>query len=366
MQRIELTPFRRVAAVLACVGFATSFAGTAQAAPFSVATSGSKLWVQTGGSYLPVLGQYYSTFAWRPQGYPQVNQTGTGPALTLTMPPGIFNQSGVPFTVPIGPELPSYIQFSTQLGVSAPYGGSAVFRSGPKTSRPANFAWCPGATANPTCTSGFEDPGGSQGTDDGLIQYTAGANQFGGTMSVFSSGKFGWWTFEAVTPTVLVRHNNPDGVNGLWGPGEEYEFTQMAAPQSSPIYANPVISTGGLITDPGTFVSSQPDRDSTVKGMPWTTGMIYIFLPFNPPTSPIRTISTTGYDNRTPAGSGNIMMVSGSITNVDVGVTVPTALRMRLNIPEPNRVMMLGAGVGLVVLLAHGRSRLARRGAGSA
>ena len=182
-------------------------ASSASAATFSVATQGSNITWQTGESILPIVPNLPTSPAtslrWRPNGYPTIMGTGSGP-VSLTIAPGLVDQSATPFILP-APTVPTYVQFTTGLSAYVPQAGStATFKPGAKASRPANFSWCPGAAANPACTTALT--GGTQGTAPGLIRYTAGTTgpQFGGTMAVLAFGRFTWVTVEQTLPTYRV------------------------------------------------------------------------------------------------------------------------------------------------------------------
>ena len=359
---------RRFAGQIAAALFVVLFAGTSSAATFSVATSGSNLTWQTGSSQiLPVLGNIPTSvggnpaFRWRPQGYPTIMGTGASP-VSLTIGSGLISQPGYTAILPI-PSIPSYVQFTTGLGAVAPQAGStAMFAPGPKTSRPANFSWCPGATANPACTTVLT--GGSQGTRPGIVKYTAGANQFGGTMRVFNTGAFSWYSVVSTIPTYKVRLNNEAGGTADIAAGPGYSnYVQETAGAGDRVFASPPMvptyyGAYSIITDPGTEVSTLPNSGSFGWGFPFTTGMVYLQAPF-PSPGPYITISQTGYDNRTPAGVGNISMVAGGLVGSPAGVFVPQIVTFTMNVPEPTRVAMLAAGVAFIGLVGFVQRRRA-------
>ena len=367
MRELESTA-KRWAAQLAGVLLVFLLAGAANAATFSVATGGSNLTWQTGSSVLPILGNLPPSYGgtpalrWRPQGYPTIMGTGSNP-VSLTIPPGIISFAPpYPVQLPV-PSIPSYVQFTTGLAAYAPNGGSANFGPGPKGSRPANFSWCPGASANPACTTVLS--GGSQGSISGIIKYTAGTAgpQFGGTMSVLNSGIFSWYTVAATLPTYKVRlHNEGAGTASIAaGPGYS-NYVSEPAGAGDKIFNNPPFvptyyGAYSIITDPGAPASTVAGASSIGWGMPFTTGTVYVKFPFYP--SPFITITGMGQDNRTPAGVGNISMVAGGIlTAPGGGITIGQIVTLTLNVPEPNEVQMLASGVGLIGLLALVRRRV--------
>jgi hypothetical protein len=368
MQENESTT-KRWAAQLAGVLLVVLLAGAANASTFSVATEKSNLTWQTASSVLPILGNLptspVTSLRWRPHGYPTIMGTGSNP-VSLTIQPGLINQPAYTAILPI-PSLPSYVQFTTGLAAYAPNGGPATFKPGTKVSRPANFSWCPGAAANPACTTVLA--GGAQGSLSGIIKYTSGVTgpQFGGTMKVLNSGVFSWFTVEATLPTYKVRLNNEGAGTATVAAGPGYShYVSASAGAGDKIFDSPpfVPTYSGaysIITNPGAPASTVPGDSSIGWGMPFTTGTVYIKVPFYP--GPYLTITGMGEDNRTalglgPDGTGNITMVAGGIlTAPGGGATFPQILTFTIQVPEPSRVLMLASGVGLLGLLALVRRR---------
>ena len=367
MREIESTAKRSAARLVGAL-LVFLLAGAANAATFSVASGGSNLTWQSGQSQLlPILGNTPTyggnpDLRWRPQGYPTIMGTGSNP-VSLTIAPGLISFApSYPAQLPI-PSLPSYVQFTTGLAAYAPNGGSANFGPGTKTSRPANFSWCPGAAANPACTTVLT--GGAQGTVAGIIKYTAGTAgpQFGGTMSVLNTGVFSWYTVVATLPTYKVKLNNGDPVTNtiVAGPGYANYGSSTAGAGDKVFNSPPMVPTYygaySIITDPGTPASTVAGSSSIGWGMPFTTGTVYIKFPWYP--SPFVTITGMGQDNRTPAGVGNISMVAGGILHGESsGLVIGQIVTLTLNVPEPSEVQMLASGVGLIGLLALVRRRV--------
>ena len=161
--------------------------------------------------------------------------------------------------------------------------------------------------------------------------------------------------------------NNADGVTEPITAGQGYAFTQTnSAPTPDNIYAintsTQFVQTPGgysIITDLGTPVATAPAGTSMGFGMPFTTGTVYIKVPFYP--DPFLTVTAMGEDNRTPLGVGNITMVAGGINLQDTGFSIPQIVTVTLNVPEPSRVLALASGVGLIGLVAIARRRAAAR-----
>jgi hypothetical protein len=348
MQRFEFTT-KRSAALLAGVALVVLLfvqAGTANARTFSV-TSGNATY-QVAFSEFPVLGPYYPSLAWGPVSGAYVTATGASPA-TLTLQPGVFDKSGYKVTVPLT-NFPPYVQFTTNQGIYAPNASAAVFKPGaPATQagrQAADFAWCPGAANNPACTS--VGTGGGNGTRQGIVKYTTNPNQFGGTMKVLITGTLTFSKKLQETPSVQIGHFG--GPSGQVAAGRGYDFTQMYPPASVPVTTGAVISSGGLITQPGTTIFSTPGNiTSTGHGFPFTTGMVYLKVIFLPPTIPFSTISASGSDSRTPQGAGNITLVAGQLGSSSL-VSSPQLMTISLNLGKQFAVPSIGR-VGLATLL---------------
>ena len=105
---------------------------------------------------------------------------GSAPA-TLTIPANRFVGTG---SVVVPLPASGQVQLSTMFSAVGPTAPGNM-RAGAKASRPANFAFCPGAAANPFCGTP------NQGTQHGLVVYAAGLNQFGGTMQMLVAVRVG-------------------------------------------------------------------------------------------------------------------------------------------------------------------------------
>jgi hypothetical protein len=71
----------------------------------------------------------------------------------------------------------------------------------------------------------------------------------------------------------------------------------------------------------------------------------------------VRAVTTTGTDQRTPAGLGYVTLVSPTRIGNPPGMVMPARLRLHF-VPEPAAPLLLGAGAAL--LAAHGWHRRAR------
>lgn len=283
-------------------------------------------------------------------------QTGSNPA-TLSLPPNVFAQSPAPkFIVPINTP-PAFVQFATHNYIQSGPTATATFKAGPKTSRPTNFGFCPGAAANPACTNPAS--GGTQGTRAGLITYSAGPNQFGGTMTALFGGGAETSEIIAVSPTQRIRHS-PLNLNLINGQG--YNIKSSGTGPSAQVTTGGVISSGGIITQPGNVTSTVPGFLRTTTGFPFTTGMVVVKVPKNPPTTPDSTFSATGYDTRTALGSGRIQMVAGALGNSSINGEFGTMMTITMRlvgvgvVPSMSRI-----GAATLATLLVAAAFLARR-----
>ena len=93
---------------------------------------------------------------------------------------------------------------------------------------------------------------------------------------------------------------------------------------------------------------------STARGFPFTTGTVYVKVPFSP--SPFITVTGMGADARTPLGSGNITMVAGGM-GINPLINTPALITLTLNLPEPTGVVGLASGLGLLGIVTWVRRR---------
>jgi hypothetical protein len=95
-------------------------------------------------------------------------------------------------------------------------------------------------------------------------------------------------------------------------------------------------------------------RTLTISAFPWTTGMVEVTASGGPQAT---VLTRTGYDNRTPAGGGNIKMLSPALShwkNPSGGgdyFTASIATLKLVFVPEPKAWLMLVAGICTLALL---------------
>jgi hypothetical protein len=93
-------------------------------------------------------------------------------------------------------------------------------------------------------------------------------------------------------------------------------------------------------------------RTATISVFPWTTGMVEVTATGGPQST---MLNRTGYDNRTPAGVGNIQLVSPALTrwqnpHSDYYTGSIATLKLQL-VPEPEAWLMLVSGIGALTIL---------------
>jgi hypothetical protein len=236
------------------------------------------------------------------------NATGSAPA-SVTIPVNAFTDPGLSIVIPI-PSVTSLVQLSSMFSFNGPISPGA-FAAGPKGTRPANFGWCIGAAANPNCTTAAI--GGSQGTAHGLVTYTAGPNQFGGTMQMLVGGTGAFSGLIGTSPR-RIEHALINAETVAQGGGFATNVSIFFPPgpvTTGAVCANGLCGDAGVIIVPGVTTAPGTGGTSTFWGFPWTTGMVSVFVN-EVPTSP-ETVTATGFDTRTPLGAGNISMVAGGL-----------------------------------------------------
>ena len=297
-----------------------------------------------------------------------ITAAGLNPGQQLTVPANLFSEmGGLPFAFPVpGTKV---IQLTTMLDAMGPQ-SAAIFKAGPKTSRPVNFAWCPGAsptgtlskitmgggtTMNPNCLTGKSTGAGApqgSGIRPGRVRFTAGPNQFGGVAQVLLAGAGEVSYNVGGTPMMQQILHNPFG--GAGAPNDQeaggsylnFGYVQlMPGDITLQTMTNGMgqgkATTGGIITAPGPIVASGPPQTNLTTGFPFTTGKVQATNPTLGSGAGSRgttMLTLTGHDIMTTMGGRNILMVASAITKQ----TVTNASYMHLEnltmtIPEPGR-----------------------------
>jgi hypothetical protein len=105
----------------------------------------------------------------------------------------------------------------------------------------------------------------------------------------------------------------------------------------------------------------------TAVGTGWTTGAVAVTgITSGTPGGYANTVTFAGYDNRTPAHRGTLLLVSPIkvVTNAAGNLVVLTrqTLHFEGEVPEAGTLLLLGSGVAGLVWLGHERARRRRRG----
>jgi hypothetical protein len=188
-----------------------------------------------------------------------------------------------------------------------------------------------------------------------LVRYTAGPQQYGGTMQMLRGG-IGTLSLLLGAGGPTVAHN-PIAVTGYAArnPGGPYANTRVQSRPGGPITTGCVFSTGGMITVPGNLVGTGSPTGNGYTGFPWTTGHVYVKVTIG--VVGTTTFSVSGSDNRTPLGAGNITMESGGLLHRIVQGRVMAyndTIKMKMTFPVNPLPSMLPGGIaaaaGLMVL----------------
>jgi hypothetical protein len=328
-----------------------------------------------------------------------VTTTGAGTGGAFTFPAGFFSQPlpGTVRAVPV-PNVPRILQLATSIQFTGPQavpfqpvnptmglpttaqtGGPPAtatsftnlanfrqFRAGAWTSQTgragASFTWCAG---NPGCTTVGQATalGGP-----GIVKYTAGGNQFGGTMGlVLTTGPN--TSSLAITGVVPVLTGEV-GLNVLGGMGSRaagrgyaaYQTTQL---QMGPIYAMYTLTSGvnmliGMVS--GGQLGSLPAGTNRNWGFAFTTGTVLVRETGTAQGNPLNfTLTVMGSDTVTSGGNRNLQLVAGHMAKSTVqgnnATPVHTVIRL---LPEPGAPVQVLAAVGALLGMALFRGRRSR------
>ena len=242
-----------------------------------------------------------------------------------------------------------------------------------------NFAWCPGV-GGPACAVGLS---ATPTLVQGRIEYTAGANAFGGTMGMILSGtgatsiQLGSGALPTVglgTVMVPLLAHLPimgAGTNPQVG-GVGYAFRNEVILGSAPFFLGFMTSTGmgaGLITTTGPPATTGgtamapitiPGDTNINWGFPWTTGTVSVMNTEMAGTmNNTGTLTAMGSDSRNAAGGGRITLVAGGTSHrVQSGMDFEALEILVLDFADIGAVPSMGpaglATVGLLMALSAG------------
>ena len=179
---------------------------------------------------------------------------------------------------------------------------------------------------------------------------TPGKNQFGGVMRLLKGAPSGGLGSK-------VNYGN-----GFIGNFPTLGVTLVGATSMG---GSPMVGfvTGTITHSTMTSVMSHPS--ASVRGWPWTTGMVRVFAYGDNLAYPYyyfpEYLSRTGYDNRTSQGGGTIQLVTPHLINwlsptVIFQQGAIAVLRLQF-VPEPSIGFALLAGAGLLGVLYRRRAR---------
>jgi hypothetical protein len=175
----------------------------------------------------------------------------------------------------------------------------------------------------------------------GRVLVMPGSNGFGGVMRLLGSAK------------AFGRYENSQLISiGTWN-----NLWSVIGGQSTALYGMRTASYTATFSLPNLMTSSTTMAYAT--GFPWTTGKVVV----SARTGPFNTyFARTGYDNRTPMGSGTIQLVSPQLTHWTAAFHPPRTTGaiaiMRLHfVPEPGAWLLLAAGLGFLAVLYRVRTR---------
>lgn len=259
-----------------------------------------------------------------------VNQTGVAPR-SITMPPNLWSMTGSQFRV--FPSLPAVAQITSNF---ADTHTTVMFSSG---AGPPAIAWCPKMTGCQTFTSGSIAPI--------LIEITPGQNQYGGTfrLSRVTTGAFIRVPDPPPPPVTIAIQPVQDPP--FWRAGATSFATMNIPAPPAKIYQSPSFGPSGSVLNVGNFVSTaDPAPNALITGFGMGTGRIFMIdaTPATAGGGPFSS-STTGTDQRTASGNGNIVLVGGSIAYAgSAGTNFGRFNRLTLNLPEPASGVALAVG----------------------
>ena len=285
--------------------------------------------------------------------YGKVTQTGSAPA-TIMIPERVA-QLSYDFKLPIPSA--SFFQ-STRMGEN--YNQAGTFSSG---GGPGSFSWCQkfSNTVNPNCLF----PAQATGNEPQRITYTAGPNQFGGTVATIRNfvGMFTNQGGNTYNGFATARQNpngcaygipsavglprpceiggggdGTDGTRGNLGTigGIAYGLWQRIVPAPKYTYGA-ILGPLGTIQTPGKIVGTgTANAGSVLTGTEFgfTTGTVSItqydttvHVGGSGSTPTYNYYTLTGYDNRTALGAGNIQLVAGGVGNGNGNITTSFPVR---------------------------------------
>ncbi len=256
---------------------------------------------------------------------------GAGPGYDLSFAQSAFGYSGNFLGVQPNLPVPAWVSISTAVNFRNEAG---VMQVGGQT---GTRSYCINFAGNPNCT----DPANG-GTNNGRLAFSAGVNNFGGTMRILG-GTPGFLRRTQGGPSVQRVGFFAAPLSQIGGPFSEYK----AETNTGKFYAVPNLTTP---------ISSETQM-IVFAGIQWGTGMVYGAGTGGTGNFPTQSFSNTGSDARV-SGHGNISLVAASMVTGPATNTFPVAATLTMNVPEPGSIAMLGGGLaGIALFATRGRRR---------
>jgi hypothetical protein len=286
---------------------------------------------------------------------------------------------------------------TTTGGITTPNGPfvTRTLAAGGRSGGPV-VTWCVGmpfatASANPGCdfpfSYGTTIPVSTNGKTsatappvNGLIRYTATANQIGGTgggrtlgtaMVYFNGGGLAVNQLPCVWAPVLNSAANPKqnpncfvgisqvtpgtgGVNGggFGGKVTNSAYTTPTGYFTANLGANGTVHShgtpnAGVILTPGSNIPLPfTGQAATSWGFPGTTGKLTISVTKNEDApAKLEIFKRTGGDNRTAGGQGIVVTVSGAVSSRNISGPNGNRGWATYNVPEPSAIFAASAGL---------------------
>jgi hypothetical protein len=274
------------------------------------------------------------------------------------------------------------MQLKTSLAIQVPPRDVIVTffeggRSGPPT-----LSFCPGGTDpasggtvfngaapyNPNCTVVASSGAAGIGIANGIMRYTATANQFGGFGAVAAQGT------ASLAVMGMQPTQNPATSNSGFGTvafaGDVIDLSGIGGPIDDPGATGALdglalkkllgYTPSGIITQVGATLGAIPNLAQTAWNGNLTTGQVMVWVTAVQPGAPTQMVTLTGSDTRTAMGVGNITMVGGAISKTTLTGHSRTHNSITFTItPEPT--MLLGATGALIALVLTHRAMRRRR-----
>jgi hypothetical protein len=189
----------------------------------------------------------------------------------------------------------------------------------------------------------------------GTVTYTAGPQQFGGTLQLLRQGMRELVVPVTASPPLFAHYA---GAFTALPPGAGSSQVSTIQLGSGLVTQSPVVGSLGSIVSPGTPVGTlPPPPPTTATVFPFTTGVVRVTVS-NGATPTVVTLS--GSDARTAMGHGVVSLVAGGVVHSPLTGSFPRTARLTLTIPEPAVPLGLAAAAGLLAALRRRRSRRPR------